>query len=59
MLRLEVFFSCRALRTFAGCFSSAMETLPVKIQEFELKKATRLQKGTVECVVLMDRIARK
>ena len=31
-----------------------MTTLPVKTQEFELKKATGLRKGAVESVVLVS-----
>ena len=43
------------LQTFAGCFSSiAMVALPVKTQEFGLKKATGLQKGAVDSVVLVS-----
>ena len=40
MLPSQVFLTGRALRTFAGCFSTTMATLPVKTQEFGLKKAT-------------------
>ena len=54
MLRSEVFLSGRALRTFAGCFSTSMATLSVKTREFELKKATGLQKEAVEGVVLVS-----
>ena len=54
MLHSEVFISGRALRTFAGCLSTTMATLPVKTQEFGLKKATGLRKGAVESVVLVS-----
>ena len=54
MLRSEVFLSSRALQTFAWMNSTTMAMLPVKTQEFVLKKATGLQKGTVEGVVLIS-----
>ena len=54
MLRLEVFLSGHALRTFAGYFPTIMAMLPVKTQEFGLKKGTGLRKGAVEGVVVVS-----
>ena len=53
MLSSEVVLSSRALRQFAGCFSTTMEVLPVKTQA-GLKKATGLREGAVEGVVLVS-----
>ena len=42
------------LQTLTGCFSTTRVTLPVKTQEYGVRKATGLRKGAVEGVVVVS-----